>query len=370
MSLKRSNEIPLVSICCIAYNQEHFIRKCLDGFLMQDINFPFEIIIHDDASTDRTADIIREYEAKHPKIIKPIYQTENQYSKLGRILVPFLFPLVKGKYVALCEGDDYWTDPLKLQKQVDFLEKNPDYSMCFHPVKVIYEDGSKPDEILPSPEQRFNKDILGLEDLLVRNFIYTNSVMYRWRFAKENVKDFFPKNILPGDWFLHMLHAQVGKIGYIDEVMAAYRRHAGGLWWESDKNADGLHLKYGIREINFYINVCKIFTNNSSEYFESKISPFARYLINLFSKHKELDKLGELFTLYADYCDSMIHDIQRKNKEMENKIRRKDMKIQKNKEELDFMKSSKFWRLRAVSNKIKFAFFSPVKFIKKYLSDN
>ena len=134
-----SEKTPLVSVCTLAYNHEPYIRECLDGILMQKTNFAFELLIHDDASTDGTADIIREYEAKYPDIIKPIYQTENQYSKGVKINATIQFPRAKGKYIALCEGDDYWTDPLKLQKQVDFMEANPNCSLCCHHMKVYSE---------------------------------------------------------------------------------------------------------------------------------------------------------------------------------------------------------------------------------------
>ena len=122
---------PLVSIICLTYNQAQYIRKTLEGFVMQKTNFPIEILIHDDASTDETADIIREYENKYPQIIKPIYQQENQYSKKVAIGATYIYPKVKGKYIALCEGDDYWIDPLKLQKQVDFLESHLDYALVY-----------------------------------------------------------------------------------------------------------------------------------------------------------------------------------------------------------------------------------------------
>jgi len=121
---------PLVSVSCITYNHEPYIRQCLDGFLMQQCDFEYEILIHDDASTDGTSEIIREYQEKYPEIIKPIIQTENQWSQGVRgIMAKFNFSRARGKYIALCEGDDYWTDPLKLQKQVDFLENNPEYSL-------------------------------------------------------------------------------------------------------------------------------------------------------------------------------------------------------------------------------------------------
>lgn len=128
-----SPQTPVVSVISLTYNHAPYIRECLDGFLMQKTDFSFEVIIHDDASTDGTSDIVREYAGKYPDIIKPIIQTENQYSKhrdFNKIL-KFCFDRCKGKYIAFCEGDDYWIDPLKLQKQVDFLEKNPEYGMVY-----------------------------------------------------------------------------------------------------------------------------------------------------------------------------------------------------------------------------------------------
>lgn len=127
-----NNESIIVSIKCTAYNHEKYIRETLEGFIMQKTNFRFEAIVHDDASTDNTADIIREYAEKYPDIIKPIYETENQYSKKDGSLLRIMNEASRGKYFALCEGDDYWTDPYKLQKQVDFLESHPDYVLCSH----------------------------------------------------------------------------------------------------------------------------------------------------------------------------------------------------------------------------------------------
>lgn len=135
-----NGEIPLVSISCITYNHEPYIVQALDGFLMQKTSFPFEVLVHDDASTDRTADIIREYEKKFPKIIKPIYQKENQYSKgFTSVTATWNFPRAQGKYMALCEGDDYWIDENKLQMQVDFLENNPEYGMCYTNFNLVSE---------------------------------------------------------------------------------------------------------------------------------------------------------------------------------------------------------------------------------------
>lgn len=124
------NELPLVSIQCLVYNHEPYLRQCLDGFVMQKTSFKFEAIVHDDVSTDGSASIIREYAEKYPDIIKPIFETENQYSKHDGSLERIMKDASKGKYIALCEGDDYWVDPSKLQRQVDLLENNLDCSLC------------------------------------------------------------------------------------------------------------------------------------------------------------------------------------------------------------------------------------------------
>ena len=134
----------LVAIKCTVYNHEPYLRDCLEGFVMQQTNFPFVAIVHDDASTDGSAAIIREYEEKYPDIIKPIYETENQYSKhdgsVGRIMDAAI-DATGAKYVAMCEGDDYWTNPLKLQKQVDFMEVNPEYGLCYTDYNLYNGEG-------------------------------------------------------------------------------------------------------------------------------------------------------------------------------------------------------------------------------------
>ena len=133
------NKPIMVSICCLTYNHAPYIRECLDGFLKQQVNFPMEIIVHDDASTDGTQDILREYKEKYPDLFHLILQTENQYSKGRNIIVDYLFREIKGEYFAFCEGDDYWTDSHKLQKQVDFLETHSDYSLCCHLTPVYLQ---------------------------------------------------------------------------------------------------------------------------------------------------------------------------------------------------------------------------------------
>ena len=138
-----ASDIPLVSVSCMTYNHAAYLRQCLDPILAQQTSFPFEIVIHDDASTDGTIGIIEEYVAKYPGIIIPIYQKENQYSKGIRGLPSrYNYPRCRGKYIAVCEGDDYWTDPQQLQKQVDFLEAHEDYVMTYHDMDVVDQHGS------------------------------------------------------------------------------------------------------------------------------------------------------------------------------------------------------------------------------------
>ena len=291
----------LVSVDVITYNHAKYIRQCLDGFVMQKTNFPFEVLIHDDASTDGTADIIREYAEKYPDIIKPILQTENQWSRGVSVDKVYNFPRIRGKYVAICEGDDYWTDPHKLQKQVDFLETHPDYSVCFHPVRVTWDDAHMPDYTFPTPRQCFNKTTLELSDLLKQNFIQTNSVMYRWR---PECVDLFPTGILPGDWYLHLLHAQVGKIGFIPDVMAVYRRNAGGIWTGAFEN-DNWFVKNTMPCIAFYKCAAAQFNHD----FSNSIVHVASRGICAFLRTKQFDKIKQICDLYPEYWNRITQNI-------------------------------------------------------------
>ncbi len=214
-----------VSINCLAFNHEKFIRQCLDGFLMQKTNFNFEILIHDDASTDNTASIIREYEEKYRDVIFPIYQKENQYSKGKSISATINFPRARGKYIAMCEGDDYWTDPLKLQKQVDFLEANADYALCFHRAKVVDTEST----VLPNQElgQRLTKHTYGVQAFHNGNFIPTASVIFRSGLLPPI--SFF-EDFKIGDWPLFWYMLKDNKKAYFfKETMSVYRKHRGGV---------------------------------------------------------------------------------------------------------------------------------------------
>jgi len=223
---------PLVSICCITYNHESYIRETIEGFLMQKTKFPIEVLIHDDASTDKTADIIREYENKYPDIIKPIYQFDNKYSKGISVSETYNFPRARGKYIAMCEGDDYWTDPSKLQKQVDFLEVNSDCSLCFHASKSIRNNNPndytlhRPKEIPLDYKFEMKHAILG-----GGGFMATNSMLFHRKYIQD--RPAWMEKTPVGDLPLMLLLASKGKIGYIDEVMSVYRVMSSSTSWSA-----------------------------------------------------------------------------------------------------------------------------------------
>lgn len=217
-----ANMEPLVSICCLTFNHEPYIRQCLEGFIMQKTNFKFEILIHDDASIDNTATIIREYEAKYAELIKPIYQKENQYSKGISISLLNQFPRAKGKYIALCEGDDYWTDPYKLQKQVDFLETNPDYVLAFHNRQVMDINGDIKNISLGEVEKSISRN------RMISTFIPTLTMVFRNNIHEIYEKDF--SDVFSGDVLIRSILSTKGSAYFFPFTGAVYRQHSGGIY--------------------------------------------------------------------------------------------------------------------------------------------
>lgn len=223
------NKDILVSICCTTYNHERYIHKAINGFLMQETNFNYEIIIHDDASTDRTQQIILEYAAKDDRI-KPILRKTNLKST-GVLVTPKALHKATGKYIALCEGDDYWIDSKKLQKQVNFLESHKEYSLCFHDVVVLWEDkGTNPSLFCP-PEL---PETLSIEDIISGWNIPTTSMVFRSEVLLP-LPDWF-YNIYNGDLAIQLILADKGKTKYFNEIMGVYWRSPGSLSYGIGRN--------------------------------------------------------------------------------------------------------------------------------------
>ncbi|MDE7160127.1 MAG: glycosyltransferase [Muribaculaceae bacterium] len=222
---------PLVVSLTITYNHEKYLRDALESIVMQQTDFPFVAIVHDDASTDGTAEILREYAEKYPDIILPIFESENQYSKgNGRVgaVVRQAREATGAKYVTMCEGDDYWTDPLKLQKQLDFMESHPEYSMVFGNAIEHWQDGSSPDKQFSSVESR---DYTALE-MLANWIVPTATVMYRREEIARDMRHIglsASGKLLAGDILLFLSCAAHGKVKGMSDIFSVYRRLDSGV---------------------------------------------------------------------------------------------------------------------------------------------
>ena len=248
-SIDASENLSLLSVLTMTRNQEQFIGACLQAVVDQQCSFAIRHIVVDDFSTDNTRGIISEFASKYPHII-PIFLDRKAHQGES---IKALFQQCRSKYAAMCDGDDYFTDPHKLQTQVDFMEAHQDCALCFHPVRVVYEDGSQPERIHPPVEglapgaTRFYT----LGDLFTGNIIQTNSVVYRWRFA-SGLPDWFRPDCCPGDWYWHLLHAEQGKIGFINRIMSVYRRHKQGIYYLSEVDRLKHRATVGLQEIEVY----------------------------------------------------------------------------------------------------------------------
>jgi len=226
---------PLISVIVLTYNHENYIKECLDGILAQLTNFEVEIIVGEDDSNDKTRKICLDYAEKHPNKIRLIFHSEKNKiyinnKKTGRFNFLYNYNISRGKYIALCEGDDYWTNPHKLQKQVDFLEANPDYALCFHEVQIKEEatGGLIEDNIT-----RKVPDTTDIRDLARGNYIHTPSVVFRNNFS---LPDWFSECTM-GDWPLYCVLTGNKKIKKLSDVMAVYRSHPDSMWSAKDKSS-------------------------------------------------------------------------------------------------------------------------------------
>lgn len=217
--MMNSNQEIMVTVQCLTYNHAAYISQCLDGFLMQKTTFKFEVLVHDDASTDGTTEILKEYVSKYPDIIKPIIETENQYGKMG---FSGIFTLMnqrsKGKYIAFCEGDDYWIDPLKLQKQVDFLEHSPNYGLVYTNVDFLYQKNN-----------HYKRNML-TNGALKQSFDFESHLLNKgyiapctWLFRKEFVLNDNTNSYVDATFPLALDIFAVSKIYFLNNSTAVYR---------------------------------------------------------------------------------------------------------------------------------------------------
>ncbi len=271
---------PIVSVICLTYNQEKYVGDCFESFLMQETSFPFEVLVYDDASTDKTPSIIREYTAKYPSIFKPtLYQKNNYQQGLGYVGFYTAIKEAKGKYIAYCEGDDYWIDPHKLQKQFDFLESHLEYEVCAHETMIRQEGRINSEEILFSHTDvnifldRCNRTNYGFEDALTGNIFHISSLMYR------SIDLQLPKWIhefSAGDMILFMILAEKGKIYVLPDVMSVYRQHSGSL------TTSGREYQTAIPFFQLSVSVLLRMNEYWNRKYEYLISPIvARYYVRI-----------------------------------------------------------------------------------------
>lgn len=244
----------MVSVLCQTYNHGEFIEQCLNGIMMQETDFPFEVLIHDDASTDNTAEIIKRFELQYPQIIKPIYQVVNQHSQNKKITSSIQTPRAKGKYIAICEGDDYWIDPLKLQRQVDFLEENNEYV-------AVAENGLVKNHI-KNTEYLFNEDVehdMCIEEMIIKRRFPTASLVFRM-WAIKNMHHELKYYI---DTLLSCYLARKGKFRYFTNVSSVYNRGMQGVVESTDK------LKWAQKVENWNLELIRLFSNS---FYDKQIS--------------------------------------------------------------------------------------------------
>jgi len=309
---------PLVAIECWVYNHEPYLRDCLEGIVMQQTNFPFVAVVHDDKSTDKSVEIIQKYVSKYPDLLIPIYEEENQYSKqdgsIDRIMDDAIVA-TSAKYVAICEGDDYWTDPLKLQKQVDYLEGHDDCVMCCH-VANIEMDGQ-----IEGNDRRHDSECdLSAEEIIEGTGLYVPMASTIYRTAAIPTFDNWPKwwrMADVGDYPLHIYGTLVGKLHYFPEVMSVYRYQRPGSWTELNtktKNIEHEYIEYSWLKIldtetnkKYHRSICTAIFGYAADLFVNKRISFVEYW-HVFKGTKNKKKINHLIkTLLARYFNCEIN---------------------------------------------------------------
>ncbi|WP_294783622.1 glycosyltransferase [uncultured Eubacterium sp.] len=300
------NDEVMVSIQCITYNHEKYIQKALDGFVMQKTNFKFEVIIHDDASTDRTTEIIKEYAEKYDFII-PIFQKENQYSQKIPFVTKYVYPLMRGKYIAYCEGDDYWTDSNKLQVLYDYMEANPRCSMCCHAYENIEANTEKQIEEIHTLSR--DGEISIQKAIKYDNPTQLASQMFRRECVINKPEIYHNRGV--GDYTVLLYAATLGEIHYIDRIMARHRVASDGSWTNRVYRNKKLRINHDESMISFLVDFDQYYNGRYHEHVYDKIDEYIfdiliskgeykkiidhKYFNTLTMKRKILVRIGILF---------------------------------------------------------------------------
>lgn len=305
------NEI-MVSVQCITYNHAKYIKKALDGFVMQKTNFKFEVIVHDDASTDGTAQIIKEYAEKYDFII-PILQKENQYSQNIPFIINYIEPIIKGKYIAFCEGDDYWTDPNKLQTLYDYMVSHNECAMCCHAYENIK---GNTEEIIDEVHTLLTDGTISIEKAIsYKKPTQLASQMFRRDCVIDKPAIFLNRGV--GDYTVLLYAATLGELHYIDKVMARHRIAADGSWTNRVYKNKELRIVHDKKMISFLQDFnnytekkyCKSIEDRIEEYRFDILKVNNDYKGQIFHskfrfmsmKRKVLTIVGVFFPKFANY---------------------------------------------------------------------
>jgi glycosyltransferase involved in cell wall biosynthesis len=281
-----------VSVFFITYNHEKYVATALESIVTQKVNFDFELIIGEDCSTDKTRAICEDYAARYPHIIR-LLPSDRNYGPMNNALR--VFHECKGEYVAVCEGDDYWTDTNKLQRQVDFLDANPDYAMCFTGVEVRDEMGWNYPQDFYFPAH--TKDTYTIEDLILSDKVITPTATLLFRNVLPDPFPEFFRHTFSGDLFLQMLAADKGKVKYLDTKMAVYRNHSGGL---SKSPAQAERTNNSIKQL--YLDANKYFNYKYDAVIRRRIFELSKVRLIFGAKEKKgLDRVKHYFNVMPDY---------------------------------------------------------------------
>ncbi len=281
-----------VSIVCAVYNHEKYIRNCLEGFLCQKTDFSYEILIHDDASTDNSAKIIREFEEKYPDKVKPIYQTENQYSKGVPITLKYQFPRARGKYIAFCEGDDYWIDEYKLQKQVDYMDTHPDCTFCFTNGYIEdMADGGELRNFIPYNDEDAavytdESCIYTLDDMHKMTFVPTASYLLPTETVRKILLWLY-ESCPTGDLRLRLYATACGYSYYIKDKTCVYRQNVQGsamTGWKSYTRQE--RYAHSEKIIEMIVRIDELFDGKYTEAVERLSYRYIRSLLFCASSFK------------------------------------------------------------------------------------